>query len=164
MAISFAEIGAYKLSGVQVNDKELGHGSYATVLELDYMGIKCAGKRVHHLLLRDEEITTVTQHFAEECHLLSQIRHPNIVQFLGVYFQEGEITPILVMEFLQCNLTTCIKKRGVLPKEITYSILHDIAVGISGVARPRNLVGHKWSLPALNLTTPLINAIRISIF
>ena len=131
MAISFAEIGTYKLSGVQVKDKELGHGSYATVLELDYMGIKCAGKRVHHLLLRDEEITIVTQRFAEECHLLSRIRHPNIVQFLGVYFQEGEIAPILVMEFLQYNLTTCILKYGVLPNEITYSILHDIAVGIN---------------------------------
>ena len=131
MATSFTEIGAYKLSGVQVKDKELGHGSYATVLELDYMGIKCAGKRVHYLLLRDEEITTVTQRFAEECHLLSRIRHPNIVQFLGVYFQEGEIAPILVMEFLQYNLTTCIEKHGVLPNEITYSILHDIAVGIN---------------------------------
>lgn len=131
MATSFAEISAYKLSGVQVKDKELGHGSYATVLELDYMGIKCAGKRVHHLFLRDEEITTITQRFAEECHLLSRIRHPNIVQFLGVYFQEGEIAPILVMEFLQCNLTTCIEKHGILPDEITYSILHDIAVGIN---------------------------------
>lgn len=131
MAMPFAEISAYKLSGVEVKDKELGHGSYATVLELDYMGIKCAGKRVHHLFLRDEEITTITQRFAEECHLLSRIRHPNIVQFLGVYFQEGEIAPILVMEFLQCNLTTCIEKHGILPDEITYSILHDIAVGIN---------------------------------
>ena len=131
MATSFTEISAYKLSGVQVKDKELGHGSYATVLELDYMGMKCAGKRVHHLFLRDEEITTITQRFAEECHLLSRIRHPNIVQFLGVYFQEGEMAPILVMEFLQCNLTTCIEKHGILPDEITYSILHDIAVGIN---------------------------------
>lgn len=131
MAVSFAEIGTYKLSGVQVKDKELGHGSYATVFELDYMGIKCAGKRIHHLLLRDEKITTITQRFAEECHLLSRIRHPNIVQFLGVYFQQGEIAPILVMEYLHCNLTTCIEKHGILPDEITYSILHDIAVGIN---------------------------------
>ena len=53
------------------------------------------------------------------------------MQFLGVYFQEGEVAPILDMEFLQCNLTTCIEKHGVLPNEITYSILHDIAVGIN---------------------------------
>ena len=35
----------------------------------------------------------------------------------------------------------------------------------SGVARPRNLVGHKygkWSLMALNLTTPLVTLSELS--
>ena len=47
---TFAGFDPYKLTGVRVTDRKLGHGSYATVLELEYMGLKCAGKRIHKLL------------------------------------------------------------------------------------------------------------------
>ena len=120
----------YKLTGVRVTDQELGHGSYATVLELEYMGLKCAGKKIRELLLRQGDASYTVCRFEEECHLLSQVHHPNIVQFLGVYFQQGMQAPILIMEFLSANLTSCIKQYGILPKEISYSILHDVALGL----------------------------------
>jgi serine/threonine protein kinase len=127
---SFDLLEAYKLKEIQVTDRELGHGSYATVLELEYMGLKCAGKKIHDELLRQEITTYGMLRFKEECRLLSQVRHPNIVQFLGIYFQQGVRAPILVMEFLPTNLTSCIEQYGILPKEISYSILHDVALGL----------------------------------
>ena len=126
----FTGFDPYKLTGVQLTDKKLGHGSYATVLELEYMGLKCAGKKIHELLLEQGDACYTVCRFEEECRLLSQVRHPNIVQFLGVYFQEGVRAPILVMEFLPTNLTSCIGQYGILPKEISYSILHDVALGL----------------------------------
>ena len=127
---TFTGFDPHKLTGVRVTDRELGHGSYATVLELEYMGLKCAGKKIHELLLRQGEASYQVRRFEEECHLLSQVCHPNIVQFLGVYFQQGVRAPILVMEFLPTNLTSCIEQYGILPKEISYSILHDVALGL----------------------------------
>ena len=127
---TFTGFDHYKLTGVKVTDRELGHGSYATVLELEYMGLKCAGKKIHELLLRQGDATYSVRRFEEECCLLSQVRHPNIVQFLGVYFQQGVRAPTLVMEFLPTNLTSCIEQYGILPKEIGYSILHDVALGL----------------------------------
>ena len=127
---TFTGFDPYKLTGVRVTDRELGHGSYATVLELEYMGLKCAGKKIHELLLRQGDASYTVRRFEEECHLLSQVRHPNIVQFLGVYFQQRVRVPILVMEFLPTNLTSCIERYGILPKEISYSILHDVALGL----------------------------------
>ena len=112
-----------------MTDRELGHGSYATVQELEYMGLKCAGKKIHDLL-RQGNASYTLRRFEEECRLLSQARHPNIVQFLGVHFQRGERVPILVMEYLPTNLTSCIEQYGILPKEISYSILDDVAVGL----------------------------------
>ena len=112
-----------------MTDRELGHGSYATVLELEYMGLKCAGKKIHELLEQGDASYTVRR-FEEECRLLSQVRHPSIVQFLGVCFQQGVRAPILVMEFLPTNLTSCIERYGILSKEISYSILHDVALGL----------------------------------
>ena len=128
---TFTGFDPYKLTGVRVTDRELGHGSYATVLELEYMGLKCAGKKIHEVLLRQGDASYTVRRFEEECHLLSQIRHPNIIQFLGVYFQQGVQAPILVIEFLPTNLTSCIQRQcGILPKEISYSILHDVALGL----------------------------------
>ena len=127
---AFAGLDAYKLVNVLVTDRELGHGSYATVFELEYMGLKCAGKKIHDVLLKQGETTYIVRRFEEECRILSQMRHPNVVQFLGVYFQEGLQPPILVMEFLPTNLTSCIEKYSIIHEEIVYSILHDVALGL----------------------------------
>ena len=120
------------LTGVRETDQELGHGSYATVVELEYMGLKCAGKKIHEILLRQGRGSYAIRRFTEECGLLSQVRHPNVVQFLGVYFRQGVQVPILVMEFLPTNLTSCIERYGndIGSKEVGYSILHNVALGL----------------------------------
>ena len=140
---TFTGFDQYKLTGVTVTDRELGHGSYATVLQLDYMGLKCAGKKIHELLLRQGDTSYTVRRFEEECRLLSHVRHPNIVQFLGVHFQERMPVPILVMEFLPTNLTSCIEQYGILPKEISYSILHDVALGLCYLHRQTPPIIHR---------------------
>lgn len=130
MAATFVGFEPYKLSGVKTTDHVYGHGSYATVIELDYMGLKCAGKKIHELLLMQGNSTYTVQRFEEECHILSRMHHPNVVQFLGIHFEKGARVPILVMEFLPFNLSDCIELYGVLPDEISYSILHNVANGL----------------------------------
>ena len=126
----FSGLEPYKLMNVQLTDRKLGHGSYATVVELKYMGLKCAGKIIHQTLIEQGDGGYIIRKFEEECQILSRVRHPNIVQFLGVYFKEKEKVPMLVMEFLPMNLTSCIEKHGILPEERSYSILHDVALGL----------------------------------
>ena len=132
-AADFSALNHYRLDQIRVTDRELGRGSYATVLELEYMGLKCAGKKIHDMLLTqpEKDITYTVRKFEEECRILSQVRHPNIVQFLGVYFQsQKDQIPILVMEFLPINLSSCIERYVILPKESSFSILHDVALGL----------------------------------
>ena len=119
----------YRLTGVRVTEEEYGRGSYATVVALEYRGLKCAGKKLHYVLV-EEGVREIVYRFEGECRLLAQMRHPNIVQFIGVYFEEDSEIPILVMEFLLTTLTRCIDTHGVLPEEISYSILHDVALGL----------------------------------
>ena len=120
---------SYRLSGVRLTEEEFGRGSYAVVLRLEYRGLKCAGKQLYPVLY-EQGVGDTVRRFEEECRLLAQMRHPNIVQFIGVYFEEGSRVPILVMEFLPTTLARCIDTYGVLPEEVSYSILHDVALGL----------------------------------
>ena len=126
----FSGFESYKLPHIQLTGKKLGQGAYATVVELKFMRRKCAGKIIHQFLLEQGDDSYTVRRFEEECRLLSRVRHPNIVQFLGVHFKEKEKVPMLVMEFLPMNLTSCIEKHGILPEERSYSILHDVALGL----------------------------------
>lgn len=130
---AFVSLEQYKLVGVLVTNRVLGTGASATVIELEYMGLKCAGKKIHDDLLKVADAgsnDSPARQFSRECRILSRINHANVVQFLGVYFQREVDVPILVMEFLPTNLTACIEKHGCFPSEVKYSILRDIAQGL----------------------------------
>ena len=99
------------------------------VLKVEYRGLKCAGKQLYPVLY-EQGVGNIVRRFEGECRLLAQMRHPNFVQFIGVYFEEGSRVPILVMEFLPTTLATCIDTYGVLPEEVSYAILHDVALGL----------------------------------
>ena len=158
---SFERLAPYNLTGVKASSRELGRGSYATVVELDYFGLKCAGKKIHRELIvqpGSAGASYAATRFEEECRLLSQVRHPNIVQFLGVFFTQEELTPMLVMEFLPDNLTSCVERHGILPKEISYAVLHDVAVGLCYLHSQTPAIVHR-DLSANNvLLTPNMNA------
>ena len=155
---SFTGFEPYKLTGAQLSQRILGHGSYAQVIELEFKGLKCAGKKIHEMLLDQGTMTYTVRRFEEECHLLSQVCHPNIVQFLGVFFEEGARAPILVMEFLPINLTSCIQDYNVLPTEIVYSILYDVALGLNYLHSHSPLIIHRDLSSNNILLTPNMTA------
>ena len=129
MAVNPQAFEQFTLRQVRITENEFGRGSYAVVMELEYRGLKCAGKKLYRVLY-ETGIGHAARRYLEECRLLSQTRHPNIVQFLGVCFEEGSQFPILVMEFLPTNLTSCLERYGILPDEINFSILNDVSLGL----------------------------------
>ena len=59
-----------------MTDRELGRGSYATVLEVDCMGLKYAGKKIHKYLLKQGDTSYTICRFEEECRLATQSNTP----------------------------------------------------------------------------------------
>ena len=119
----------YALLGVRETGVEIGRGSYAVVHAIEYRGLKCAAKEFHRLLY-ESGMEESARRFKQECALLSQLRHPNVVQFLGVYYFQPDLLPALVMEYLPMTLAQCLDVYGVLPNEINYSILTDVALAL----------------------------------
>lgn len=70
------------------------------------------------------------QRFETECEILNELKHPKIVQFLGVHFEAGSELPTLVMEFMHTTLSACLDRYGKLPEEISYTILDDVATAL----------------------------------
>ena len=121
----------FELHSIRDTGREVGRGSYATVNEFDFRGLKCVGKRIHHGLIEDattEEKVRMLSDFLRECKLMSQLHHPCIVQFLGLHLKEEY--PVLVIEYLHSTLSACLDNYGILPEEFTYGILKDVALGL----------------------------------
>ena len=123
----------FHLNGIRDTGITVGNGAYATVLQYDFRGLKCVGKKIHRLLYEHAspaQRADMLQRFKEECELLGRLHHPNIVQFLGVHVETGSELPVLVMEYLPTNLSGYLDRHGVLPADITYGILLDVALGL----------------------------------
>ena len=65
-----------------------------------------------------------------ECRLLSVIRHPHIVQFVGVCFLRGSRLPVLLLEMLQTDLHDLLTTYKNIPIDVKCSMLIDTARGL----------------------------------
>ena len=95
------------ITNLLFTDKKLGRGADATVYEVDWNGTPCAAKRLHEILLEDDSpggADKFIANFEAECITWSKLRHPGVVQFLGVYLERGSRLPVLVMEKMDTSL------------------------------------------------------------
>lgn len=133
-----AEVKPYLLKGVRTTAdcKRLGNGSFGVVDELYVQGTLCAAKQLHGILLdhRNKGADRIISHFVEECRIMSSVRHPNIVQFLGLHMLPNSPYPSLVMEQLPMSLEDLLddasEKKEELPLSLKLSILTDTAKGL----------------------------------
>jgi len=65
------------------------------------------------------------------------------VQFPCVCLEQGSPLPVLVMEYLHTTLFACLERYDVLPKEISYGILHDVALGLVYLHEPSPPIIHR---------------------
>ena len=97
------------IENVTFTDTKLGRGADATVYEVEWNGTVCAAKRLHEILLEDQSpggVAKLIGNFEAECLTWSKLRHPGVVQFLGVYFERSSRLPVLVMERMDTSLRT----------------------------------------------------------
>ena len=92
---------------VTFTDTKLGRGADATVYEVEWNGTVCAAKQLHEILLEDQSpggVARLIGNFEAECLTWSKLRHPGVVQFLGMYFGHNSRLPVLVMEKMNTSL------------------------------------------------------------
>ena len=127
------------LSNVQFTGTNIGGGAYGTVDEVAFP-VAAAAKTIHPILQGSP--CKATGEFVRECQLMSTLRHPNIVQFLGVAFFPGSPLPALVMERLLTSLHDLLAPDWPPPRDavpplsffsmnLKCSVLQDVARGLA---------------------------------
>ena len=122
-------------------DQTLGIGSYGKVFKAECDGLLCAAKLIHETLFEPTALQQMAPHrrhrhplrrFEQECEFLSTIRHPNIIQYLGMYQDPDTRLPVLLMELMDDSLTHFLESSPQpIPYHIQVNICHDVILAIS---------------------------------
>ena len=150
-------------SRVRSTGVELGRGSYGRVFEVEYDGKSCASKEVHRWMMElptAEQQSKIKDDFLRECHLWSSLRHPNVVQFLGIYYPSSDesVLPVMVIEKMQESVTSLVDKHDDIPLLVKLSILHDVSLGLRYLHGHNPPIVHRDLSPNNILVTPHLEA------
>ena len=128
---------AFRFENVAIfkeEDSQLGVGSYGAVYKAKCDQLPCAAKILHPVLFQtnDPGSRRILERFEQECGFLSSIRHPNIVQYLGVCRDRDSRLPVLLMELLDSSLTKYLETSNKpLPYHVQVNLCFDIALAIA---------------------------------
>ena len=121
----------------QSEDSLLGTGSYGNVVKAKLDDLACAAKILHQVIFTGKSIVS---RFDQECTILRDLKHPNIVQFLGMVNDPSSGHLILLMEMMQQSLTQFLElPPKLLPFYLQVNISHDIALAVAHLHRNRIL-------------------------
>ena len=124
-----------------LKEETLGVGSYGSVCKARCDHLLCAAKIIHPTLVPPnalQQISPQREHrlpirrFEMECDFLKEIRHPNIIQYLGMYRDPETGLPVLLMELMDESLTHFLEtSTEPIPYHIQLTICLDIVQALS---------------------------------
>ena len=124
-----------------LKDQTLGIGSYGKVCKAKCDNLLCAAKLIHEtlfdptaqpLVAPQREHRLPMRRFEQECEFLSSLRHPNIIQCLGIHRDPDTGLPALLMELMDNNLTHFLESSTQpIPYHVQVNICHDITLALS---------------------------------
>ena len=135
-----------RFKSVQIfKDQVLGHGPYGSLYKAKCDDLLCAAKIINKLLLEDtcaiaqqqfspeREHRVVLKRFEQEYEVLSTLRHPNIVQFMGMCSDPDTGGAVLLMELMDKNLTGYLEANSLhpVPYHVQVNICHSVALALS---------------------------------
>ena len=124
----------------------IGAGAYGFVYDVSVDGINRIAKKPHSIFLgkvKVAEKNVIVSKFKMECIVLSKLRHPNVVKFIGVIYGSIAIDDIsMVMEKMKCDLATFLADKDDISLSTKLAILQDVSFGLVYL--------HEYSPPILH--------------
>ena len=127
------------IHNVTVDQKAVrGSGSFGTVFVANWHNSKVAAKKLHEIFFDQlstvDSKTGILRSFAREVNMLIQLKHPNVVQFYGLYTTRSghDLNPdtYLVQELMHCALDIRLRQSPPLTFRNVVDIALDVASGL----------------------------------
>lgn len=146
------------VKGITQYERLVGSGHFGKVFEVKYYGTACAAKEIQAEALREKELESFKDQYIQQCCKYSMLRHPNIVQFLGICntlnhaqplaqeandeanlkeapdekaAEEPQIPFATLTELMASNLTSLLEQHEDIPLHVKLSILYDVSLGLN---------------------------------
>ena len=116
---------------VMILDQELGRGKWGSVTLGIFCGQNVAIKQMKKTLSSQERI----RRSDHEIHIMAQLCHPNLLQFIGAVLDHPSGNPMIITELMDTSLIKAYESKELTPdiscRPVILSIMLDVAVGLN---------------------------------
>ena len=110
---------------------ELGRGGWGTVWIGEFRGQRVAVKQMHDVIQGTEYMDLLHR----EINTMSQLRHPNLLQFIGAVLDHPSGNPMIITEVMDTSLRKAYEMKELTTdlgcRPVILSIMRDVAVGLN---------------------------------
>ena len=118
-------------SEILLSNSELGRGGWGVIWIGEFRGQRVAVKQMHELLKSKEYMELLHR----EINTMSQLRHPNLLQFIGAVLDHPSGNPMIITEVMDTSLRKAYENNELTPdpscRPVILSIMRDVAVGLN---------------------------------
>ena len=107
-----------------LTEELLGSGGYGEVRVALFQGLRVAAKCLHSIIASDYNLRL----FSREMSIAAQVRHPNLLLFIGATSTQGQ-SPIILTELMPTSLHAQLQ-RAQLPQQQIKAIAIDVSCGL----------------------------------
>ena len=85
---------------VTLTDDELGRGAWGVIWAGIYREQKVAVKQMHHVIISEDNLKLLDC----EINTKAQLRHPNLLQFIGAVLDDPSGNPMIITEIMDTSV------------------------------------------------------------
>ena len=116
---------------VSLSKNELGRGGWGVIWIGEFRGQRVAVKQMHELIKSKEYMELLHR----EINTMSQLRHPNLLQFIGAVLDHPSGNPMIITEVMDTSLRSAYERKELTTdpgcRPVILSIMRDVAVGLN---------------------------------
>ena len=129
--------GSWKVSFKELafTKEEVGRGAWGAVRVAIFREQRVAVKQMHELLINKDTREATLQLLNREINTMAQLRHPNLLQFIGAVLDDPSGNPMIITEIMDTSLRNAYETKQLIPhpscEPVMLTIIRDVAVGLN---------------------------------